>query len=95
MSDTNNSKNNSKQPQTDLPENVELQFDHTQNLSAEEEQAARQQTASDEAGEYKKEGLDRHDVGVEDTMVASDPPSTNMGGDDGAEHGKKKDTKAE
>ena len=76
----------------DVPTNVELQFQHTQGADAREELEAQQKAESDAPGEYKKEGLDRHDVGVEDTMIASDPPSTNMGGDDGEQHGSKLDS---
>lgn len=59
------------------PTNVELQF--MGHVDEREELEARVEAESSEAGAYKTRGLDEHDVALRGTMVASDPPSTNMG----------------
>ncbi|GGM15471.1 M-like protein [Deinococcus aerophilus] len=57
--------------------NVELQF--MGRHSAREEIDAEVKASSHESGEYREHGMDKQDVAVEETMDASDPPSTNMG----------------
>jgi hypothetical protein len=70
-----------EQPETDHKDhritNVELQF--MGRHSAREEIDAEVKAGSHESGEYREHGMDKQDVAVEQTMDASDPPSTNMG----------------
>ncbi|RTR29416.1 M-like protein [Deinococcus radiophilus] len=64
--------------------NVDLQFQHTRaaQQGKNDDLNAEVVAESSEPGQYEQQGLDRHDVGVEQTMDASDPPSTNMGDDE-------------
>lgn len=65
--------------------NVDLQFQHTRSeaeLHREDVEAELREESA--PGEFHEEGLTAYDVTVEDSMDASDPPSSNMG-DEGKE----------
>ncbi|ADY25744.1 M-related protein [Deinococcus proteolyticus MRP] len=66
--------------------NVDLQFQRTRSeepgRNDELDAEINAENARAGQGEFREQGMDRHDVGVEDTMDASDPPSTNMGQDE-------------
>ncbi|MCY1701868.1 M-like protein [Deinococcus sp. SL84] len=72
--------------------NVDLQFQRTRSeepgRNDELDAEINAENARAGQGEFREQGMDRHDVGVEDTMDASDPPSTNMGQDEN-DHGEK------
>ncbi len=60
--------------------NVDLQFMGRSNPEAEIDAAVDAENKA--ASDYRKEGLDKQDVAMTQTMDASDPPSTNMGDKD-------------
>ncbi|MDO4264386.1 MAG: M-like protein [Deinococcus sp.] len=66
--------------------NVDLQFQRTRSEEPGRNDELNAEISAENAragqGEFREQGMDRHDVGVEDTMDASDPPSTNMGQDE-------------
>ncbi|GGB49035.1 MULTISPECIES: M-like protein [Deinococcus] len=57
--------------------NVDLQFMGRSNPEAEIDAAVDAENKA--PSDYRKEGLDKQDVAMTQTMDASDPPSTNMG----------------
>ncbi|AKH16252.1 hypothetical protein [Deinococcus soli (ex Cha et al. 2016)] len=57
--------------------NVDLQFMGRSNPEAEIDAAVDAENKA--PNDYRKEGLDKQDVAMTQTMDASDPPSTNMG----------------
>lgn len=57
--------------------NVDLQFMGKPNPEAEIDAAVDAENKA--ASDYRKEGLDKQDVAMTQSMDASDPPSTNMG----------------
>lgn len=73
--------------QTTAPEpevtNVDLQF-----MGRTDDRAELNATVEAESkapGEFQERGMDKQDVAVAQSMVASDPPSTNMGEPDAEE----------
>ncbi|ALW89245.1 M-like protein [Deinococcus arenae] len=60
--------------------NVDLQFMGRSNPEAEIDAAVDAENKA--PSEYRKEGLDKQDVAMTQSMDASDPPSTNMGDSD-------------
>ncbi|BBN95270.1 MULTISPECIES: hypothetical protein [Deinococcus] len=60
--------------------NVDLQFMGRSNPEAEIDAAVDAENKA--PSDYRKEGLDKQDVAMTQTMDASDPPSTNMGDKD-------------
>ncbi len=57
--------------------NVDLQFMGRSNPEAEIDAAVDAENKA--PSDYRREGLDKQDVAMTQTMDASDPPSTNMG----------------
>ncbi|GGK92762.1 M-like protein [Deinococcus radiotolerans] len=57
--------------------NVDLQFMGKPNPEAELNAAVHAENKA--PSEYRREGLDKQDVAMTQSMDASDPPSTNMG----------------
>ncbi|WP_261663482.1 M-like protein [Deinococcus sp. Marseille-Q6407] len=64
--------------------NVDLQFQRTRDVEqgTNDDLNAELDAENARPGEFREQGMDRYDVDVEDTMDASDPPSTNMGQDE-------------
>ncbi|GGN34040.1 M-like protein [Deinococcus daejeonensis] len=60
--------------------NVDLQFMGRSNPEAEIDAAVDAENKA--PSDYRREGLDKQDVAMTQTMDASDPPSTNMGDKD-------------
>ncbi|MBZ9749573.1 M-like protein [Deinococcus sp. HMF7604] len=60
--------------------NVDLQFMGRQNPEAQIDAAVDAENKS--PAEYRREGLDKQDIAMTQSMDASDPPSTNMGDSD-------------
>lgn len=78
LSSMTDQKNDPKQEQE--ISNVDLQFQSTGSQSQGEPDAEVQaENVRAGEGEFREHGLSRYDVVVEDSMDASDAPSTNMG----------------